>query len=69
MDTREDEIERVISFLQEVTRKVTTDNNQVADDLDSIAQFLNKVLLEAKKDSERLNTVEQKLLKIFRELP
>ena len=69
MDTREDEIERVISFLQEVTRKVTTDNNQVADDLDSIAQFLNKVLLEAKKDSEKLTIVEQKLLKIFQELP
>ena len=69
MDTREDKIERVISFLQEVTRKVTTDNNQVADDLDSVAQFLNKLLLEAKKDSERLNSVEQKLLKIFRELP
>ena len=64
-----DEVERVISFLQEVTRKVTTDNNQVADDLDSIAQFLNKVLLEAKKDSEKLTIVEQKLLKIFQELP
>lgn len=64
-----DEIERVISFLQEVMRKVTTDNNQVADDLDCIAQFLNKVLVEAKKNSEELNTAEQKLLKIFRELP
>ena len=64
-----DEVERVIDFLQEVKRKVTTDNNQVADDLDSVAQFLNKVLLEAKKDSEKLTIVEQKLLKIFQELP